>query len=184
MHAGRLFGQRELREIGRQIRLEREAQGLTQTQVADAAGMSTRAVRDLEAGRSSPTLLTIIAVVDVLSLSLDELIAAARAKRPGPDLTVASAVGPGTTALTRDLANPRFRASIVDFSDSREPPAPPVGAVFGHVLAGSVGVVLDGEEIGLQPGDSLHARSGVLGEIRTAGTGTRVLLVETVGEGN
>lgn len=182
MQTVRLFGQRELREIGRYVSREREKLGLTQTQVADSAGISTRSVRDLEAGRSNPTLSTMVAIVDVLSITLDELITAARIKRPDPDMTHASDIGPGVTSLTRSISNPRLRASIIDFADTAGQPDLPGGAAFGHVLAGSVRISLDGEEILLRQGDSLHARSGVLEKMSAAGTGTRVLLVEAAGD--
>jgi hypothetical protein len=144
--------------------------------------MSARAVRDLEAGRSNPTLSTMVAIVDVLSITLDELIAAARATGPDPDMTAASEVGPGVTLLTRAIANPRLRAAIVDFAGIAGEPDLPGGAVFGHVLAGAVRISLDGKEAVLREGDSLHARSGVLGEMKAAGAGTRVLLVEAAGD--
>lgn len=174
----RLFGQRELRQVGRHVRLEREKAGLTQAQIADAAGMSARAVRELEAGRSNPTLATMVAIADVLSITLDELIIAARISPPGPDLTTADETGPGTTMLSRTIANPQFRASIVDFREGAARPDLPAGAVFGHVLGGGVSISLDGEETVLRQGDSLHAQSGVLRDIRAAAEGTRILLVE------
>ncbi|MGO4843596.1 helix-turn-helix transcriptional regulator, partial [Rhizobiaceae sp. 2RAB30] len=77
MSTARLFGQKELRQVGRHVRLTREKAGLTQSQLAESAGLSPRAVRDLEAGRrSNPTLATMVAIVDVLGFTLDELVTA------------------------------------------------------------------------------------------------------------
>ncbi|MBD9375438.1 helix-turn-helix domain-containing protein [Rhizobium sp. ARZ01] len=181
MHTARLFGQRELREIGRHVRIEREKSGLTQADVADAAGMSKRAVRDLEAGRSNPTLATMVAISDVLSIALDALIAAALQRRPGPDLTFAANIGPGSNALTRTLPNPSLRASLMCYSAEGEQPELPKAAIFGQVLAGQARVSLDGDLVVLRQGDSLHARAGVVNDLKAIGSGVRVLLVEAAG---
>lgn len=179
----RLFGQKELRQVGRHVRQAREKAGLTQSQLADSAGISSRAVRELEAGRSNPTLATMVAIVDVLAFTLDELVIAARTSLPGPDLTLAGDIGPGSNPLSRTLPNPRMSARIVDFGgDGPGDQDVPAAAVFGHVLGGSVTVSLDGEEITLRQGDSLHARSGVVRHWHAHGDRTRMLLVEAGGE--
>jgi len=182
MRRVRLFGQKELRQVGRYVRLEREKAGLTQAQLAEASGMSARAVRELEAGRSNPTLATMVAIVDVLSITLDELIVAGRTVAPGPDLTTAADIGPGTTLLSRTIVNPRFSARIVDFQRGSDEPDLPEGAVFGHVLGGAIRISMEGEESVLRQGDSLHARSGVLQQVKAAGEGARILLVEATGD--
>lgn len=183
MSTVRLFGQKELRQVGRHVRLAREKAGLTQSQLAESAGISSRAVRELEAGRSNPTLATMVAIVDVLGFTLDELVIAAKASLPGPDLTPAEDVGPGSNALTRTLPNARMNARIIDFGgDGLRGQDMPAGAVFGHVLTGSVTVLLDGEEITLRQGDSLHARAGVMHQWQARGDRTRMLLVEASGD--
>lgn len=183
MSTARLFGQKELRQVGRHIRLTREKAGLTQSQLAESAGLSPRAVRDLEAGRSNPTLATMVAIVDVLGFTLDELVTAARSSLPGPDLTRASDLGAGNNLLTRTLLNPRMSARIVDFGGGDTAgPEMPAGAIFGHVLKGNVTVALDGEDVTLRQGDSLHARPGVLGRLQAQGDRVRVLLVEAAND--
>lgn len=183
MSMTRLFGQKELRQVGRHVRQAREKAGLTQSQLSEQAGISSRAVRELEAGRSNPTLATMVAIVDVLGFTLDELVAAAKAGQPGPDLTPAADIGPGSNALTRTLPNPHMNARIVDFGgDGLRDQDVPSGAVFGHVLKGSVTVLLDGEEVTLRHGDSLHARAGVVGRWQTHGDRVRMLLVEASGD--
>ena len=49
------------------ITLAREAAGLTQQALADAAGLKLGGVRDLEQGRREPTWGTLIALADVLA---------------------------------------------------------------------------------------------------------------------
>jgi ribosome-binding protein aMBF1 (putative translation factor) len=46
-------------EIGREVRRQREAAGLTQQQLADRAGMTQSVVARLEAGGTEPTLATL-----------------------------------------------------------------------------------------------------------------------------
>lgn len=56
--------------IGRAIRTARRQNALTQEQLAELAGTSTRTVRDIEHGTGSTSLSTVAAVADVLGLSL------------------------------------------------------------------------------------------------------------------
>lgn len=181
-----LFGPKELRRIGHQVRMARERERLTQNQVANAAGISPRAIRELEAGRSNPALATIVAIVDQLDLTLDELVEAARSAPPGPDITRAADVGDGETALVRTLADPRMRSRIVRQSEptavAPHPGVPhPGNAAFYHVLAGTIAVDVDGHALRLKRGDSLHVDAGVDGSWRAEGGESRVLIVEAGG---
>lgn len=178
MQGFELFGKRQLREIGRRVRIEREMAGLTQLHVAEAAGMSIRAVRDLEAGRSSPSLSTMVAITDVLSLSLDDLIAAARKAKLPVDLTAKAETANGVTYLTRSLENPKLRASIVNLAGRESGPDLPAGALFGHVIEGEVAIRMAGETAHLRRGDSLHARTGILEAFKAEANGACILLVE------
>lgn len=177
---GHLFGERELRQLGRAIREARERGGLSQSRLADDAGLSARAVRELEAGRSSPSLATIMAIVDALSVTLDELIAAARARRPAFGLLRAPEAGPCDRELVTAIEQPRLRVRIVEAGPD-DTIALHSGSTFAHVLGGAVAATLDGEQARLRHGDSLHARPGVLTGLEPAGERVRVLLVEASG---
>jgi len=176
-----LFGPKELRRIGHQVRMARERERLTQNQVANAAGISPRAIREVEAGRSNPALATIVAIVDQLDLTLDELVEAARSAPPGPDITRAAEVGDGETALVRTLADPRMTSRIVRQSEPTAVVAHPGNAAFYHVLAGTIAVDVDGHALRLKRGDSLHVDAGVDGNWRPEGGESRVLIVEAGG---
>jgi transcriptional regulator with XRE-family HTH domain len=54
-------------EIGRRLRQARKARRLTQRQVADAANVSTSAIKSLEAGNGS-TVRTLVGVLRALDL--------------------------------------------------------------------------------------------------------------------
>ena len=49
-------------EIGRAIRVARRAHGLTQEQLAELAGASTRTIREIEKGSGATSLDTVLAV--------------------------------------------------------------------------------------------------------------------------
>lgn len=169
----------EIRRIGRQLRLLREKSGRTLAQLAQAADLSERAIRDLEAGRTNPSLATVVSITDVLGVTLDELVGAARRNAPILDFTPAAEANETSAELTRRLPEPRMRARILRF-DGKPAADVPAGAVFGHVLDGDVAVLLDGEESSLRQGDSFHAQAAVLGGWRAIASGGRLLVVEAV----
>nr|WP_256378199.1 helix-turn-helix domain-containing protein [Nitratireductor mangrovi] len=175
-----LFGQKELRQLGHSIRRAREQGGMSQSQLAEKSALSTRAVRELEAGRTNPSLATMVAIVDALSLSLDELIRNAQAGQATVDLTPAADISPGVTGLTHTLAEPRLSATMLDIDASRSVVLPE-GPIFAHVLSGQAQVLLDEERMVLRHGDSLHARSGVLKDLKAQGGRARILAVEALG---
>lgn len=167
----------EIRRIGRQLRMLREKSGRTLAELAEAAGLSKRAVREFEAGRTNPSLTTVVGIADALGVSLDELVAAARRDLPTADFTPASATG--GAALTRQLPDPRMRARLVDLHAGADCDLP-TGPVFGHVLDGAIRVAFDGQETALNRNDSFHAQAGVLGAWRADARGGRLLVVEAV----
>ena len=153
---------------------------MSQAQLAEKSALSARAVREVEAGRSNPTLATIVSIVDALSLTLDELVSAARSVHTAMDVTRASDIAPGVTCLTRTISEPRLSAKILDV-DSSETLELPAGSVFAHVLSGRAQASLEEARVVLRHGDSLHARSGVLDDLKAQGGRARILLIESVG---
>ncbi|MGW5435605.1 helix-turn-helix domain-containing protein [Nocardia asteroides] len=57
-------------EIGARIRLERRRHRLTQEQLSELAGISTRTIRDIEHGRGSTGIATVAAVAAAVGLTL------------------------------------------------------------------------------------------------------------------
>lgn len=55
------------------VRKHREARGWTQAELAEAAGLSTIGVRQLESGKRNPSLETIGRIADALDITVDEL---------------------------------------------------------------------------------------------------------------
>jgi transcriptional regulator with XRE-family HTH domain len=66
------------RDIGPQLRAEREAQGTSLRTLAKAVGISPSALSQIETGRSKPSVNTLYSLVNELGLSLDELFAGER----------------------------------------------------------------------------------------------------------
>ena len=61
-------------EIGAKIKQAREAQGLTQAELAAALNLSRSAVSGWEVGRNFPDIATLIQLCDLFDLSLDQLL--------------------------------------------------------------------------------------------------------------
>ena len=175
-----LFGDRELRQLGRAVRGAREKAALSQAQLAENAGLTIRPLRELEAGRSSPSLSTILAIAEALSVSLDELVAAARARPTLYGLLPAKDVGKNDNELVAGFEQPRLKVRIADVSSS-DAVGLPSGSTFAHVLEGTMTATLDGEQVNLAHGDSLHSRPGVLTQIAARDGRARILLVEAIG---
>ena len=53
------------------VRARRKDLGLTQVELSDAAGVSTRAIFDLENGKASVTFKNLLTILDVLGLEID-----------------------------------------------------------------------------------------------------------------
>jgi XRE family transcriptional regulator, aerobic/anaerobic benzoate catabolism transcriptional regulator len=60
--------QQQLVALGRAVRQLRERQGLTQAQLAEAAGMSQQRLHALEAGEVDPHFDTLLALADGLGI--------------------------------------------------------------------------------------------------------------------
>ncbi|RBO91410.1 helix-turn-helix domain-containing protein [Nocardia puris] len=57
-------------DIGRAVRTTRRAYNLTQEQLAELAGTSTRTIREIEHGSGSTSIGTVAAVLGALGLTL------------------------------------------------------------------------------------------------------------------
>jgi transcriptional regulator with XRE-family HTH domain len=76
---------REPDHLADNIRAVREARGLSQQQIARAAGIPRATWTHLESGAANPTLAVLVKVADALQVRVDELLAAPR--RPVRHLT-------------------------------------------------------------------------------------------------
>lgn len=63
-----------IKNIGKNVQRERKKKGLTQEQLAEAAGISWSAVSRFETGQSMPSLERIIKIAEVLDVGIETLL--------------------------------------------------------------------------------------------------------------
>lgn len=174
------FGKSDLPRLGQHIRDLRLATGRTQADVARLAGLSESTVGAVEAGRSNPSLPTIVALAQALGVSIDQIVTAATAPRPRVAITRCSSAG---TDLSAGLADPALRArTIVLAQGQREtvPGATPDAAVMVMVLDGvALAITASGERLRLEAGDTAHAKDGTLQALTGLGAAPAHLLCVT-----
>jgi transcriptional regulator with XRE-family HTH domain len=150
----------ELRSLGRQIRLLRERRSLSLNDLARQSGISVTGIRNIELGRANPGLLTIVAIIDVLGVPIDELVAMIR--RANKTVYVSRAPG-GRQQVQRSLSevyDPRIRGRVLTLpagTDMVAAPRSETGPHFAFVLDGTIELALkDGTAHRLATGDAVH----------------------------
>ncbi|MFF9492594.1 ATP-binding protein [Streptomyces flaveolus] len=126
-------------DFGQQLRDLRGRVGLSQEALAHAAGVSVRALADMERGRTrGPQRRTVQALAEALGLDGDEaasLEGSAALGRPRPR-TATDPAGPGTLALPRDIQDFTARgpalARLLDLARDAESGRPVVTVVAGQ----------------------------------------------------
>ncbi|WP_328556888.1 helix-turn-helix domain-containing protein [Streptomyces sp. NBC_00358] len=126
-------------DFGRQLRALRTHAGLTQEELAHAAGVSVRAVADLERGRAKgPQRRTVQAMAEALGLDADDAQNLERAAQLGRPRPRRSATPPAynTLALPRDIQDFTARgpalAELVTLAENTDPGHPPVVVISGQ----------------------------------------------------
>lgn len=172
------FGKADLPRLGRHIRDLRLASGRTQVAVAALAGLAESTVGAVEAGRSNPSLPTIVALAAALGVGIDQLVAEA-AHRPGR--AAVTRASPRTGDLSAGLVNSVLKArSLLLPQGARHPTGPDGCAQMIMVLHGVVqGTTSAGDRLRLDAGDTCHARTGALGAIAGLGAQPAHLLCVT-----
>jgi transcriptional regulator with XRE-family HTH domain len=163
MKGERVFARAQLRDLGRQIRLLRERRGLSLNHLARQSGISVTGIRNIEFGRANPGLLTVVAILDVLGVSIDELVGLARRAGKTVHVARAAAAPARDTSVQHPLSEidrPEMRGTMVtlpagtDMLTARKSEA---GPHFAFVLDGKVRVTMnDGAHYDLAPGDAIH----------------------------
>ena len=67
-------------EFGRRVRKHREALGLSQEKLAEAAGVHRTYIGHLERGESSPTLFNLVRIAEALKIDPGDLVSRMRIK--------------------------------------------------------------------------------------------------------
>jgi transcriptional regulator with XRE-family HTH domain len=155
------FGREDLRHIGRRLRELREAREWSLKRLSVQSRVSITAIRKIESGESNPSLLTVLAIADVLGESIDRLVAASRkaslinhvvrSDLPARKSGSISLLAPNQPRMRSRLITLAARASLED--------VPKDGALFAYVLEGSLCLHFsDGTLEQLAVGDSIHVK--------------------------
>ncbi len=183
MKSERAFDRAQLRNLGRQIRSLREHRGLSLNQLARQSGISVTGIRNIEFGRANPGLLTVVAILDVLGLSLDELVSLARRSGKTVHVARAPAAAQRDASVQRPISEiyqPRVRGRMVTLpagTDMLTVRKSDAGPHFAFVLEGQVRVSMgDGKAHELGAGDAIHLADQPPRVIANAGVGAARLL--------
>ncbi|HEX7167337.1 MAG TPA: XRE family transcriptional regulator [Acidimicrobiales bacterium] len=154
----RVDHERALGRLAEGLRQLRSARGLSQSEVARAAGVSPSAVSQAEAGHRGLGLDTVVAIAEGFGISIDELLGTA----PDPGYVIArrdrSSSRRGLIALLDDpLAGLRAYLVSLGPGDSGEPPAPHKGPELVVVASGLVQIDLGAETPVVRAGDAALA---------------------------
>lgn len=162
MARDRAFNRTQLRDLGRQIRLLRERRGLSLNHLARQSGISVTGIRNIEFGRANPGLLTVVAILDVLGVSIDDLVGLAR--RAGKTVHVArgSSAPQRDTSVQRQISEiyrPNMRGRMLTLpagTDMLTVRKSEAGPHFAFVLDGKVRVMTNDGAHDLSAGDAIH----------------------------
>jgi transcriptional regulator with XRE-family HTH domain len=168
------FSKRDLGRLGKFLSAHRQAAGMTLRSLATRSGVSLGTIRALEAGRSNPSLATVLAVVEVLGVSLDRMMAALRSEEA--DTAVVIRAGGGEAGFPRVLRGAVLRPQFLELpgkdldqlidAEARHP-------AFGMVLSGRVTPLrAEGSSLRLESGDAWHAEAGTVRAWDGAGSGS------------
>jgi transcriptional regulator with XRE-family HTH domain len=156
------FGLAQLRVLGQRLRTLRRTRNLSLRKLASDSGVSVAAIQDLEAGNSSPSLLNVLSIAEVLGEPVDRLIAASMQ----PDTSLRRVQGKLPDGPGRrggpfgELSEPRMRGSILSIaSRSRLDDAdrPTTVPMFAYVLDGALELLFEtGRKERLMANDAVH----------------------------
>jgi transcriptional regulator with XRE-family HTH domain len=157
--AGRLSTAPELgASVGTKLRERRRALGLTLSEAARAAQISTSYLSSIETGNSVPSLPILARVVAAVELSLNEVL-----RDVGRTVVRTGRIDPksvGVLAASHPDLLLEVACVVAEGGESGECPVPTADReVFVYALEGALEVIVDGAPFELGAGDSLDAVS-------------------------
>ncbi|MGH3157692.1 MAG: helix-turn-helix domain-containing protein, partial [Streptosporangiaceae bacterium] len=120
--------------FGPTLRRKRLAAGLTQQELAQRAGLSVRALSDLERGVSRPHRKTVTSLTDALGLAEAGHAGRRRAARPRPAAGTPRQLPPAPAGFTGRSAELKILAGLLARDDGA------AGAVVVSAIGGTAGV--------------------------------------------
>jgi transcriptional regulator with XRE-family HTH domain len=155
---------------GRAVKQQREASGLSLRMLAARSGISPSMISDIERGRKSPTVITLLRLAQALEVSAAALIDGGA--NPAPRIRVlrrGEGAGGEHPAQWQSLG-PAAPGSRIDFVRYQIPPSTVLGPSTAHapgtvehvhVATGTVRVTVGDETAELAAGDSCSCRTDV-----------------------
>jgi transcriptional regulator with XRE-family HTH domain len=145
------FGLAHLRVLGQRLRTLRRTRNLSLRRLANESGVSVAAIQDLEAGNSSPSLLNVLSIAEVLG-EPDNAVRLVQGRLP-----VTSGKRNSSLGL---LSAPRMRGAILLIaakSKLKEADRPTAVPMFAYVLDGTVDLTFGaGRKERLAASDAVH----------------------------
>jgi transcriptional regulator with XRE-family HTH domain len=167
------------RSIGQNIRVLREAAGLTLTAVAKKAALTKSALSKIETGQSSPPIATLLRIAIALNVSLVEFFTAEKAHLPyvltrkGAGRVVSrdgSRFGYSYEALGLEKSDKIAEPFLLNIkSDDPEGVFHHEGQEFIYMLSGQMSFTINDDELILRAGDSLYFDSTNVHRTRVVG---------------
>ena len=155
------FGREHLRSLGRRLRTLREARKWSLKRLSVESGVSVVAIQKIESGQTNPSLLTVMAIADVLGESVDRLVAVSRKASEVSHVAFGTLPVRATGAsLLPAIDRARIKSRLIAIPpraslDSAD--IPKEGAVFAYVMNGSLQLrFADGSSEQLGTGDFIH----------------------------
>lgn len=161
-----LAAQNDTAQVGETLRLRRQMRGLSLRQVAEPAGISVGMLSQVERGLAAPSIRTLRAICAAMDMPVNWLFH----RDGGQEGQAAEYIVPRSArrsltyhdgALVKELLTPdtqpkiqMLRFLLQPGASSGEPYSDAEGGKCGLVLAGTLGLELNGTEFAVREGDS------------------------------
>lgn len=169
--------------VARRLKELRAERGITLTALAHQTGISAAHLSRLEKGDRQPSIGSLLQIARVYGVSVSDLVqdqdkddyylvrADEAARHPGPDGVYTVLSGPASAIAVVQVELPGGR---------RTAEAKHMGEEWLHLLSGTVVLALEGRDVPLSAGDSIHFDSGRPHKLTNAGqTATTILIAST-----
>jgi transcriptional regulator with XRE-family HTH domain len=179
-----LFGKADLARLGGILAEERAASEMSLGALAARSRVSVGTIRAIEAGRSNPSLATVLSVVEALGLSLDRVVEKVRAARQRNVVVMRGRTQDGAESaadeVAQGLSDPVLEPQVITLAVKSLQPPPAETArhpSFAMVVSGQMSATTsEGARIRLDHGDSYHAEAGQIAAWGNVAPGTVRLL--------
>jgi transcriptional regulator with XRE-family HTH domain len=180
-------------DIGQRLKQVREAQGLSQRQLATRTGVTNGQISMIEQNKVSPSVSTLKRVLDGLAMSLSDFFAEPEAESTKTfyrhseltNIGTPSVLGPNATdqMLTLLRVGPAGKHALMMLHEVYKPGADTGPQLYSHesveagiVIAGQIKITVGDEEATLGPGDAYLFDSRRPHRFRNPGAETCILV--------